>query len=235
MQILCRIMIFKRIVIMILYCVASLASAQSKMLLEACNALENRDKRMECLKELMQQPVTKNDAKSAQTVALKRTKAVFAATASAVQLGISYNNYSILIMDPAKELGVLRQEALDLDPGVLEKLSEAVAAYNDAATVWAASIFRSRDAGLFGRVLDPDQTGLTSIVRRYHLSTTSVFLGTHLPLDAALSSIWRSAEMSAKNAFNMAEGLPLNSPEAVVVCDKWGNPQDIHGNPCVQD
>ena len=142
----------------------------------------------------------------------------------------------MLILEPAKELGVLRQEVPNLDSAALTKLGEAVAAYNDAGTVWRASIFNSQDAGIFfGQILDPNRTGLNAIVNRYRLTTTTVLLSTHLPVEAALSTIWRSAEMSAKNAFEIADGVPQTYTGTKAVCDQWGNPKDIHGNPCVQD
>ena len=219
-----------------LWVIASVVYAQPKVLLEACNSIDDRARRMECLEEIMQRQAAKHDAKDAQTTALKRAKAAFAAIASTVQSGVSYNNYSVLILEPAKELGILRQEVPNLDSAALSKLSEAVAAYNDAGTVWRASIFNSQDAGIFfGQILDPVRTGLTSIVDRYRLSTTTVLLSTHLPVEAALSTIWRSAEMSAKNAFEIADGVPQTYAGPKAVCDQWGNPKDMHGNPCVQD
>ncbi len=218
-----------------LWVIASAVCAQPKVLLEACNAIDDRARRMECLEEIVQRPTAKNDVKDAQNAALKRTKAAFAALASTVQSGISYNNYSVLILEPAKELGILRQEAPGLDSATFNKLSEAVTAYNDAGTVWRASIYQSQDAGLFGRIVDPDRTGLASIVRRYRLSTTTILFSTHLPVNAALSAIWGSAELSAKNAFEIAEGVPQTVIKTHPVCDQWGNPKDEHGNPCTQD
>ena len=206
--------------------IVSVANAQPKVLLEACNAIDDRVKRMECLEEIIRHPTAKHDAKDAQAAALKRAKAAFAAIASTVQSGVSYNNYSVLILEPAKELGVLRQEVPNLDSAALTKLGEAVAAYNDAGTVWRASIFNSQDAGIFfGQILDPNRTGLNAIVNRYRLTTTTVLLSTHLPVEAALSTIWRSAEMSAKNAFEIADGVPQTYTGTKAVCDQWGNPK----------
>ena len=231
----CNAMATKLFIAATLWVIASAVCAQPKVLLEACNAIDDRARRMECLEEVMQRATAKHDVKDAQTAALKRTKAAFAAFASTVQSGISYNNYSVLVLEPAKELGILRQEVPSLDPETFNKLSEAVTAYNDAGTVWRASIYQSQDAGLFGRIVDPDRTGLASIVRRYQLNTTTVLLSTHLPINAALSTIWRSAEMSARNAFEIADGVPQTVIKTRPVCDQWGNPKDEHGNPCTQD
>lgn len=190
----------------LLFTCLSLANAQPRALLEACNAIDDKAKRMECLEQLMQLQGTTSSSPQATT--LKRAKSAFAAIASTVQSGVSFNNYSVLIMDPAKELGVLRQEAPTLDPLVFEKLQAAVAAYNDAASVWRASIYQSQDGGFMGRVLNPEQTGLMPIVNKYGLYTTTVLFNTHLPADAAVGKIWRYAEMTATEAFEIAEGTP---------------------------
>lgn len=187
---------------------STLVNAQPKALLEACNAIDDKTKRMECLEQLMQLQgaTSKSNDSNPQPIALKRAKSAFSAVASTVQSGVSLNNYSQLIMDPAKELGVLRQEASTLDPLVFEKLQSAVAAYNDAEIVWRASIYQSQDGGIFaGRILNPVQTGLVSIVNKYGLETTTVLFNPHLPADAAIAKIWGFAEMFAKEAFNIAE------------------------------
>lgn len=190
----------------LLFTCLSIANAQPRALLEACNAVDDKAKRMECLEQLMQLQGTTSSSPQATT--LKRAKSAFAAIASTVQSGVSFNNYSVLIMDPAKELGVLRQEAPTLDPLVFEKLQAAVAAYNDAASVWRASIYQSQDGGFIGRVLNPERTGLMPIVNKYGLYTTTVLFNTHLPADAAVGKIWRYAEMTATEAFDIAEGTP---------------------------
>lgn len=190
---------------------STLANAQPKALLEACNAIDDKTKRMECLEQLMQLQgaTSKSNESSPQRHALKRAKSTFSAVASTVQSGVSLNNYSQLIMEPAKELGVLRQEASALDPLVFEKLQSAVAAYNDAATVWRASIYQSQDGGiLVGKILNPERTGLVPIVNRYGLYTTTVLFTPHLPADAAIAKIWRYAEMVTNEAFDIADGVP---------------------------
>lgn len=233
-------MTFKFLIFTLFTSTLSIANAQSTVLLEACNAIDARIKRMECFSELIRLPSAKpreNNAVDVRDIAVKRAKAAFAALAGAVRSGISYNNYSLAILDPAKEVGVLRQEASGLDAIVFDRLDQSVTAYNDAAIVWRASIFQSQDAGIFsGRILVPERAGLTQIVNRYRLNTTTVLLNTHLPADAAMIKIWREAEVHWKHAFEVADGLPQTSYESYagpVVCDKWGNPKDINGNPCI--
>ena len=166
---------------------------------------------MECLEQLMQlQGATpKSTDSGSQIAALKRARSAFAAVASTVQSGVTFNNYSQLIMEPAKELGILRQEASTLNPLVFEKLQSAVAAYNDAAIVWRASIYQSQDGGiLIGRILNPEQTGLVPIVNKYGLHTTTMLFNPHLPADSAIARIWRYAEMKTKEAFDITDGVP---------------------------
>ena len=218
----------------------SIANAQSQVLLEACNAIDNRSKRMECLSDLVRLHTEKtstgnlNDIKS---TAVGRAKAAFAAITEIVRTGVSYNNYSVAILNPAKELGILRQEVPSLDEIALDKLDQSVRAYNDAATVWRASIFQSKDTGIFKvKVLIPELAGLTQIVNRYRLGTTTVLSYPHLPADTAITKIWGEAEVLWKQAFEIVDGLPqtIRVPEAgPIICDKkWGHPKDLNGNPC---
>jgi uncharacterized membrane protein len=138
-------LVFNIIIILPLLGLTTIVSAQSKTLLEACNALDDRTKRMECLEEAIKFPDRKNINSRDETAAIKRAKATFAAIASTVKSGISYKNYAILIIEPAKELGILQQEATSLDPLVFENLSRAVEAYNESV--------------LNNTVLSPRQTG----------------------------------------------------------------------------
>lgn len=196
----------------------SAVHAQPKVLLEACNAIDERGKRMECLEKLMQlqsSTTSMAGANDLHSLAIKRAKAAFAAIASTVQSGVSYNNYSLLVVDPAKELGILRQGVPKLNGAVFDKLQLAVTAYNDAATVWRASIYQSQDGGLLvGRILNPERTGLMPIVDRYGLQTTTVLLNQHLPAEYAIASIWRYAATVATEAFDIAEGVSQSRVES---------------------
>lgn len=223
---------FNILIVLSLWGLATVANAQSKTLLEACNAIDDRTKRIECLEEVMQLSDKKDASSKDQTAAIKRAKATFFAIASTVRSGVSYKNYSTLIIEPAKELGMLREEVPNLDPLVFEALSQVVNAYNDAAIVWQASIFESQDAGFFGKILNTDRPGIAPIVHRYDLKTTSILLNTHLPVNEALIKIWTYAEALSRNAFNVADGTAPSSSLIKVTCDKWGNPKQNDGSPC---
>lgn len=186
--------------------------AQQGALLEACNALEDKDKRLACFKELTsQRPATDSSA-----VALKTLKASFFAIAGLVDAGTSLNQYRAQLPELARALGVYKGEAASTDVSALRHLDKAVGAYNDAATLWAAHIYDSQDGGaFFGRVLNYEMLGLTNIVNRYSLPTTTVLFNSHVPIDSALPLIWSYARREAEAAFRRLErsAVPEAKPE----------------------
>lgn len=179
------------------------SQAQQSELLEACNAIDNKEKRLACLKEL----VRFNAASTADANSIKRVKAGFAAIAGAVNSGLSYENYRLMIVDPARELGVFRQESPNTSLKALTLLEQSVTAYNDAERLWRAYIYKSQDGGiLFGRILNYQLNGLSDIINRYNIPTTVVLFNPHVQIGTALPIIWSYAENSAKEAFDLIEG-----------------------------
>lgn len=183
------------------------AMAQSSHLLEACNSLEDKEKRMACLKELV--AFNKKDENiSAASSSLRRLKAAFAGIAGSVNAGVSYNNYKTLIIEPARELGIFKQEVPTANKEALESLDASVAAYNDAERLWRASIYKSQDGGIFfGRILNYETSGLTDIVSKYNLPTKTVLMNPHVSANEGLSIIWGFAEKSARSSIETLEEI----------------------------
>jgi murein DD-endopeptidase MepM/ murein hydrolase activator NlpD len=179
------------------------AHAQPTALLEACNSIDDKDKRLACLKELSN---LRSPAVPGVDAATKKLKNAFAAVAGAVSSGVSLQNYSALLLEPSKELEIFSQERPAPSQRVLGLYEEALLSYRDAERVWHANIFDSSDGGLFlGRILNPEYTGLQGIVNKYNLPTRKVLLSTHLPADAALQIIWRHARERAQEANDLLE------------------------------
>ena len=178
------------------------AHAQPSTLLEACNALDDKDRRLACFKELSTLKSTEALEASANT---KRVKNAFAAVAGAVSSGISLNNYSALLLEPAKELEIFRQERPAPNQLAISLYEEALLSYRDAEKVWHANIFDSSDGGFLGRILNPEYTRLQGIVNKYNLPTRKVLLSVHLPADTALQIIWQHARERVQTANSALE------------------------------
>lgn len=185
------------------------ALAQTSVIMEACNSISDNGKRLICFKQIESLTV----AGPKNTNSLATIKNSFAAIAGAVDSGISYANYKILILEPAKALGVFKQENPGASRDALESFDKAVMAYNDAERLWNASIYKSRDSGVFGPILNYEAVGLTDVVRRYRLTTTTVLLNPHVQIESALPQIWRYAARSYKDAFEIME--PARSEEVI--------------------
>ncbi len=199
--------------------------AQSTMLLEACNAIEDKDKRLACFSELSSlKASTATDAAAAG----KKVKNAFASIAGAVNSGISLNNYSTLILEPAKELEIFRQEKPTPNQRAIELYEEALVSYRDAEKVWHASIFDSSDGGLFlGKILTPRYTGLQGIVEKYNLPIKKILLREHLSADLALPIIWQRARELAKNAGEALEKpVPDNANQEPKSAGQSSPPKD---------
>lgn len=177
--------------------------AQSSALLEACNSIENKDKRLICLKELNDF----KDKKSLNDEAIKKVKAAFFGISGAVSSGVSYKNYQNLILDPAKELGIFRQEAVNVDKDAIILLESAVTAYKDAERLWRASIYDSQDGGiLFGRILNYQRSGLTDVVNKYNLPTNVVLMTPNISAPQVLPIIWKFADNEIQRAVQILDG-----------------------------
>ena len=193
--------------------------AQSTALLEACNAVEDKEKRLACFKELS---TLKTSPAPSSVAASKKVKDAFAAVAGAIGSGVSLRNYSVLLLEPSKELEIFRQEKPTPNQHALDLYGEALLAYRDAEAVWHASIFESEDGGMFfGKILNPHRTGLQGIVNRYNLPTREVLLNTHLPAEEALEFIWRRARERAQAANEAIERAPIDQAD-VSIYEKKG-------------
>lgn len=204
------------------------ALAQSSALIDACNAVSDNKQRLACFNELMGLKA----ASGAQSEAAgKRVKSAFASIAGAVGSGMSYNSYAALVLEPAKELEVFRREHPSVSLVAVLLFDQALMAYRDAQKVWHSSIYLSRDAGAWGRILDVADAQLGDIVYRYKLPLQTRLLSKHLNADAALSEIWKYADQRARLATDVLEGR-VAAASVTVTCDQWGNPKDAEGNPC---
>lgn len=191
------------------FCVAALllnlpALAQSSLLLEACNNIDDRSKRLACLQE-----ATKGISQPVETKpTFQNLKRSMLAVQGAVGAGINFSIYQNLILDPSKELAIFKSENPAVNPEALTLLDKAVTAYKDAETLWHADIYSSQDAGIFfgGKVLPYDQLGLGGLISRYGIPTSSVLTVRTVNIGAALPMIWRFAKQSADAGFEILSG-----------------------------
>lgn len=170
----------------------------SMVLIEACNAITEEAKRLECLKAAV------GTASSAAPNANEPLKKAFADIQSSVDVGISYNNYQTALLDLAKAVA-----AFKVSPGddAAKKLaSEALDAYKDAGTFWerAISFYARSDNNLaYGGGLPVGLTGMDWLVSKYSLPTVrSDLLGLHsgLPVAGTRSRLWEIAASKASSA-----------------------------------
>lgn len=184
-------------------------------LLEACNAIDNKGQRLACLKELSDLKGQSTPDKSVVEIAAKKVKDTFSSVAGAVNSGISYSNYSALILEPAKELEIFKRSITKPNQNAVDQFEKSLVAYRDAARVWHASIFESSDGGMFlGKILNPQYTGLQGIVSKYGLPVKQIVLTQHLSAEVALPIIWRIAAAYAQTASEALDQVEVSAPVA---------------------
>lgn len=189
--------------------------SQSNILLEACNKIENPNDRLACFREIHTPPTQTITTTDRQQIAIEVIKTEFAELQQIIRTGISYNTYSDSIIKPAKKLGALKLELNGTMPYMINSLEEAIVAYNDAKTVWHASIYDSMDGGILaGKILNPERAGLLGIVKKYNIPLETKLLTPHLPATAAILNIFDYAENKTKDAFatttSPEKNIPLN-------------------------
>jgi hypothetical protein len=165
------------------------------VLLEACNAIQDSNKRLECLKAAMGVGVA--PSKAPATESLERA---LTGLQSSLDVGISYVNYQSALLDVAKELAIFKKAAAAEFAGGIEQLEQSIETYKDAGTFWEASIrfYSHSDNSLayFGG-LPVNQVGLGWMVSKHDLPTRNAdLLGFHLgvPTDLGRSSMWSKAK-----------------------------------------
>jgi len=191
---------------------AGAAHAQtSVVLIEACNAVQAADKRLECLKAAMGAT-----AAAPKDAAIDTLEQAFGSMQAGLGVGMSYRDYQAAVLDLARALAVYKLKAGGLPSNLLE---QSLAAYSDAGTLWIKSIefYANRDNALtYPRALPIDGNNLLWLVQKYTLAVSDAGFpgrGLGLPVDATRSQIWAMARHMAERGIreirNPASMLPV--------------------------
>lgn len=207
------------------------ASSQSSILLEACNNLVDSEKRLVCLKEILRGNGEKSSKKDESFEKLKNS---FLGLQGLVNSGVNYRVYAEKILEPAQAIQIFSANQNGEKFNALRNFQEALDTYKDAEILWRAYVTSSRDGGLFvGRVLDYKNLGLSYLIEKYQLPTTTVLLTSHVELQPSLRIMWARAEA----AFNAgvaaieqreADGSVANQVESVVDISDGSRQQRIY-------
>jgi hypothetical protein len=165
--------------------------AQTSVLLEACNNLQDSAKRLQCLKEATQAPAVKAPQPA------ERMRAAMLTLQNAVNSGVSLSQYRALRLEFVREVGAFKASAPE-DVEAIGWLDESLTAYTDAERFWAANL----QYGGSTHLLDPDdmaQLGMGEFVKKYSLPFTDLYWNKWLGLDG-LPAIWRFAKEMADRA-----------------------------------
>lgn len=211
----------------------SASTNDAEKIIDACRAIKNPTKRIECLesatrlaaKAPMQVSPPSPPEKSLEGTARERTQEIKtrwggasrAATAikSAIDVGITFQQYLPYIQQLATEVSIAKSkikyphenEAADL-------YQKAIEAYIDVATFWEAHIkfFAGRGNDIAYSGGSPlELTGMSWYANRYNVPTQKADiwgLNRGIPLMVGLSSVWDVAKARVSAAESLLENQP---------------------------
>lgn len=195
------------------------------VLIEACNSMQDSAKRLECLKAAMEgsQAPAKKDL-------MEPVRRAFSNMQSSLDVGVSYNNYQLAILDLARSVSAFKQDA---GPGGAESarhFDAALETYSDAGTFWERSIsfYARRDNAIaYGGGLPVELNGLDWLVSKYDLTTSrSDLFGLHrgLPVQQTRATLWSIARERAEKGYALptqatSEAAPAHLMEQPVTTE----------------
>lgn len=191
---------------------ATAHSQTPSVLIEACNAVADPGKRLECLKAAMG-----TGSATTQVQPLAAVNRAFAGMEASIDAGVSYNNYQVAMLDLAKAIATFRHDGGESMKEAAKLFGLAVETYSDAGAFWARSIefYARRDNGIaYAGGLPVSMNGMDWLVGKYGLSTGKADIWgieRGLPVDSTRSELWRIAKQRTAKA--QAAANPLKPDE----------------------
>ncbi|MBX7229629.1 MAG: hypothetical protein K1X48_08505 [Burkholderiaceae bacterium] len=228
----------KFLILLLLACSARGAAAQiPDVLLEACNNIQNSEKRLACLKA-----AANEKSKTTQPNNLAQLKKAFGDIRASLDLGVSYNNYQTALLELAKAIATFKREATQKEKTGLEYFEESLNSYNDAGILWAKSIefYARRDNLLsYGGGLPISVPKINELVSKYNLQTVKAdLLGFQrgVSVNTSRSLIWAKAHEQAEEGFKIIENpAHLTFNEALNICGKYMNALNDYKEKAAED
>ncbi len=188
------------------------------VLIEACNSMQDSAKRLECLKAAMGA-----DKAPAKRDLIDPVRRAFGNMQASLDVGVSYNNYQLAILDLAKAVSAFKQDAGAGGVDIAHNFDAALDAYSDAGTFWERSIsfYARRDNEIsYGGGLPIGLNGLEWLVSKYSLATSkSDMLGIHrgLPVQETRAVLWRIAKERAAKGYTSPTQASIDAVSAQLV------------------
>ena len=215
-----------------------MSSAQiPEVLLEACNNIQDSEKRFTCLKAAAS---TKNIP--AQNSATDLLKKAFGDIRAGLEIGVSYNNYQLALIELAKAISTFKKDANQKEKAGLDYFEEALDAYTDAGVLWGKSIefYSRRDNSLaYGGGLPISLPRIGELAFKYKIQTVKAdLLGFHrgVPVNSSRALIWGKANEKAEEGFKVIDNpVALAFNEAVEICGKYMTVLKEYKNTAIED
>lgn len=173
--------------------------AETKSLLvEACNAITDSSKRLQCLKAAISKQVN-NDSQEVDEL-----RKAFGKISAKTKAGINIRKYSDEVLDLAASYEAYKVSGA-VDQRAAPHFEKAFDAYNDARTFWDSFIKNSKDVTFVGRVAYATFYPINQLTQKYKLNVEQVMLAKFVRLQPSLSTMWNIAEDEASKGFKLLE------------------------------
>lgn len=189
------------------------------VLIEACNAMTDSDRRLVCLKAAIDANSGKLQGADTKYFALQAVEKAFTRMQSSLSVGISYNNYQTALLNLASPVAELKRVGgTELSAEGIVLLDRALDTYSDAAKLWQTSItfYARRDNELsYFRGLPLGLTSMEWLVSKYQLAIINVdLLGFHrgVHVDSTRARLWAIASERSTKGLKMLKGNDLVEP-----------------------
>lgn len=186
---------------------STLNAQPQDILIEACSAMPDADKRLQCLKAAIGTASTTSSPKAAAIDTLAKA---FGAMQAGIDIGMSYRDYQASLLELARAIAAFKQQVNDLPTTLIDA---SLGAYNDAGLLWQGSIefYANPDNRAFAAGIPVGGSDLNILVGRYRLTTGRTgFLGLQEGLDAASGrwQIWTIAKANAEKGLAVLRNPP---------------------------
>lgn len=206
----------------VLFVMTSSFGQTPSVLIEACNAIADHERRLVCFKAAIEVNSSKPNAPDSKEIAIQAVERAFIRMQSNLGVGISYNNYQTALLELASPLAELKRVGgTELPAEGIALIDQALETYADAAKFWQAAIsfYARRDNELaYFRGLPLGLTRMDWLVTKYQLPTVNADLfGIHrgVQVDSTRARLWAIAAEISSKGINILRGIDTGQQRKV--------------------
>jgi hypothetical protein len=192
-------------------------AADRSVFIEACSAMTDASKRADCFEALARMAPGKEAAPDPK-MKYEGVNRMATALQSAIDVGVSYNQFGVYVQQLATEISLLKQSAKEKrELAAIAEFESALDAYQDASTWWNSSVrfYAQRDnQTAYAWGLPLGLAGVEWLANKYSMPVGKAdLLGFHrgVPHLTGLQTIWRVGRERVEKATTALSAPPAQA------------------------